>query len=58
VRGQTPLDITMSGKGLDVSKGIRVHPLTLTKPGGIGKDIGAGGLRVLDGSRWAGLSLS
>lgn len=58
VRGLAPLDTTMSGKGLDVGEGICVHHLTLTKPGGIGKDIGAGALRVLSGPGRAGLALA
>ncbi len=52
VLGLTPLGTKMSGKGLDVVDGICVHHLTLTKPGAIGKDIGAGARRVLAGGCW------
>ena len=54
VRGLTTLDNTMSGEGLNVAVGVFVHDLTLTKPGAIGKDIGAGALRVLAVSCRAG----
>jgi hypothetical protein len=54
VRGLAPLDTAMSGKGLDMGEEICVHHLTLTKPGDIGKDIGAGAVRVLAGSGRAG----
>ena len=52
VRGLTPLDTTMSNKGLDLAEGVCVHHLTLTKPGANGKDIGNMAMRVRADSCW------
>ena len=46
VLGLTSDGTEMPGEGIDMFHGICAHLITLTKPGGMSKHIGAGDLRV------------